>query len=935
MRKVTSKLLTLLLSFAMVITSVGWLGASEVKAAEGDTVLTIKIMDGQNAVSGEKLILEYHGDFDNLDNYEMPASDGDGLTSIEIEDDNWGVDPDYYTVKFAEDSDYSCDAVKVVVNDAVSGMYFDTVNGQAYSSEEAFELAATKNGGDDPDPQGLTPVEDFNKLTDATIWDSYGIAYTDINFNTDMIVDVRNTDDQEGAAPYVDLNKDPHFVFSNSDCVNVTGGVTPAVEEKLDTVYNKAKAANKKIVLICYKGQTMAKRAMQYFNTKEGVTLGPDGEVTYLIGGATGVTSGPYANNLGVGTAGIDMAKDVIIDVRAKKIFEGGHILGSFHADVTDEGGAVSDADKAVMDDALAAVPEGGKLVIVCNSGNSLAYKAMAYYMDRYSGEDLQKVSYLINGAKELKAGAESDHSFGKVRERAITTEIDMSGHPADKKIQVWVPVPQTDAYQTISNEKFDAPKATKAEFTTEDVYDNKMLYLEWDESVAPADRKATLTYDAKRNELTRDVSTLEEDPLALVSDEFISLKSNKVDPEDEFVQKYAGIATAGQTTTLGKARAIYDWIIANLERLDINDELEKDAAHGGGTFIFDNDPGCGAGNPGKILKEFDVQGRSGGHCTDLNSTFVAMCRASGIPAREVFGIRIGDKDNENCSGYQHCWAMFYLPGTGWVLADPGDVLKAARGETKDRSIASIEAARNSDTVKAKQEYYFGTVDENRIELTHGRDVVLNPAQPDGSSLNTFGYPCAFIGGTKIEDCTKAAAFIYKITSNPVKQENKEEEKTPVPAATPAAQTVTDGQTATDPSGSTVKVISATAKTAAFTKAANKKSVKVPDTVTVNGQTLTVTQVGPKAFTGKKIRTVTIGKNVNKIAKNAFKGSKATKMIVKSKKLKKSSVKGSLKGSKIKTVQVKVGKKKDNKKYVKKYKKIFTKKNAGKKVKIR
>ena len=53
---------------------------------------------------------------------------------------------------------------------------------------------------------------------------------------------------------------------------------------------------------------------------------------------------------------------------------------------------------------------------------------------------------------------------------------------------------------------------------------------------------------------------------------------------------------------------------------------------------------------------------------------------------------------------------------------------------------------------------------------------------------------------------------------------------------------------------------------------------------------------------------------------------------VKTKKLKKKSVKGSLKGSKVKTVQVKVGKKKVNKKYVKKYKKIFTKKNAGKKV---
>ena len=43
-----------------------------------------------------------------------------------------------------------------------------------------------------------------------------------------------------------------------------------------------------------------------------------------------------------------------------------------------------------------------------------------------------------------------------------------------------------------------------------------------------------------------------------------------------------------------------------------------------------------------------------------------------------------------------------------------------------------------------------------------------------------------------------------------------------------------------------------------------------------------------------------------------------------------------LKGSKIKTIQVKVARKKSvNKKYVKKYKKIFTKKNAGRKVAVK
>ena len=45
MAKVTSKLLTLMLSFAMVFTSMVWLGASEVNAAEGDTQLIVKLVD--------------------------------------------------------------------------------------------------------------------------------------------------------------------------------------------------------------------------------------------------------------------------------------------------------------------------------------------------------------------------------------------------------------------------------------------------------------------------------------------------------------------------------------------------------------------------------------------------------------------------------------------------------------------------------------------------------------------------------------------------------------------------------------------------------------------------------------------------------------------------------------------------------------------------
>lgn len=161
----------------------------------------------------------------------------------------------------------------------------------------------------------------------------------------------------------------------------------------------------------------------------------------------------------------------------------------------------------------------------------------------------------------------------------------------------------------------------------------------------------------------------------------------------------------------------------------------------------------------------------------------------------------------------------------------------------------------------------------------------------------------------------------------------KEDDVSPLPAPpTDSTPKVEKGKTY-KVKGASYKVTKVGAAVT-FKKAANKKSVSVPKTVKLkDGKTYKVTAVGAKAFTGKKIRTVAIGANVNKLAKGAFSKSKAKTMILQTKKLKKKTVKGSLKGSKINTIKVKVGSKKLNKKYKKAYKKIFTKKNAGKKVK--
>ena len=129
-------------------------------------------------------------------------------------------------------------------------------------------------------------------------------------------------------------------------------------------------------------------------------------------------------------------------------------------------------------------------------------------------------------------------------------------------------------------------------------------------------------------------------------------------------------------------------------------------------------------------------------------------------------------------------------------------------------------------------------------------------------------------------------------------------------------------------------------KTDAQKQAEAEEKAKKVTTVTVNVKTVTAkaidSAVKKAGGSEKYVTKIVIGKKVTKISANAFKNySKVKTLEIKSKKLKKAKVKKSLKGSKVTTIKVNVGNKKTNKKYVKNYKKIFTKKNAGKKVKVK
>lgn len=224
------------------------------------------------------------------------------------------------------------------------------------------------------------------------------------------------------------------------------------------------------------------------------------------------------------------------------------------------------------------------------------------------------------------------------------------------------------------------------------------------------------------------------------------------------------------------------------------------------------------------------------------------------------------------------------------TLSDATDAANI-RSATARAEVHRLQAAKNAaldrlqDYAEAK-----AIADATQAETTAFNNVLAAERDKINSATNVDAV---------INALSKAKAAINDVVDKII----KDRVKTPVDT-TPVGSVHNVG-------GSMYVVTSAS--TASLVKAPSKKSFTLPATVGIAGKTFNVTGINVRAFAGTKVKTLT----------------------VKTKGLTKASVKYSLKGSKIKTVKVKVGKKKTNKKYVKKYKKYFTKKNCGKKVRVR
>lgn len=303
------------------------------------------------------------------------------------------------------------------------------------------------------------------------------------------------------------------------------------------------------------------------------------------------------------------------------------------------------------------------------------------------------------------------------------------------KLARLWLPVPQCDSagYQVCTGRAWNGT-ADEADFIEKAPHAAPTFFAVW-RGEDPSEIVVTSDVATRDRAVALDDAADLKPVYPAAVREFLKATPNM--PIDGIVRSTALEATRGAHTPLAKARAIYDWVVEN-------------------SFRDPTVRGCGRGD----IKFMLETGNMGGKCADINSLFVGLARAAGIPAREVFGIRIAPSNqfpslglkSSDASKAQHCRAEFYLTGVGWVPVDPADVRKAVLEENLPLDAPSIVALR---------ERLFGSWEMNWVGFNHARDFRLHTYSP-GGMLNFFMYPHAEIDQVP-RDSLDPKTFVYQI----------------------------------------------------------------------------------------------------------------------------------------------------------------------------
>jgi transglutaminase-like putative cysteine protease len=375
--------------------------------------------------------------------------------------------------------------------------------------------------------------------------------------------------------------------------------------------------------------------------------------------------------------------------------------------------------------------------------GESFVHQENAMKMNR---RDALHAGLLASLAAVLPRNAAAQSSFAprpdNWRSFEITTRLDLE--KAQSAAQAWIPLPavnEPEWTRPLGNSW--STNARTAVVERDSKYGAQMLHLEWEPAADPPMAEVTSRFSTRDRAV--DLSKFgNAAPLSEVERKLYTEPTALI-PTDGIVRRTADMITANATSELAKAKVIYEWIVEN-------------------TFRNARTRGCGVGDIAAMLRA----GNLGGKCADLNALYVGLARAVGLPARDVYGVRVapskfGYKSLGTASPAvtkaQHCRAEVYIAGMGWVPVDPADVRKVVLEEPPGN------LSLTDPKVVAARKTLFGAWETNWLAYNMAHDVRLPGSS--GPAVEFLMYPQAEIAGSRL-DSLDPEHFKYVITASEV-----------------------------------------------------------------------------------------------------------------------------------------------------------------------
>lgn len=281
-------------------------------------------------------------------------------------------------------------------------------------------------------------------------------------------------------------------------------------------------------------------------------------------------------------------------------------------------------------------------------------------------------------------------------------------------KVQAWIPLPAVDEIDWMrSGESTWTTESAKVAIVVDKKYGAKMLHVIWLEGTAMPVIEVTSRFETRDRFV--DLATVGNAKPLTDAERVFYTEGTELIPVNGPVKDTADKITQGAASDLEKARAIYEWVVDN-------------------TFRNPKTRGCGVGDITFMLKSGNLSGK----CADLNALYVGLARASGLPARDVYGLRLGPSkfgykslgpSTDIVTKAQHCRAEVFISGLGWVPVDPADVRKVVLEEPPGNLAVTDEK------VAAARKTLLGAWEGNWVAYNWAHDVEL-----PGSSASKIAF---------------------------------------------------------------------------------------------------------------------------------------------------------------------------------------------------